>query len=941
MNRWMKLSWVVALVVFAASVARAAMAPIPYTLEKLDNGLTVIYAPMQNAPVVHVRVLYHVGSRNEKEDRQGFAHMFEHMMFRGSAHVAPEEHMKTISALGGNCNAFTSFDETVYVNTLPTTGLQTTLYLEADRMASFKVNDTIFQTERKVVAEEWRMRYGNQPLGTLYQDFTKLAYTTHSYRWTPIGDMDQLRRASSSELQEFFNTYYVPNNACLVIAGEFDVEKTKGWVHQCFGWIPKGPDTSASVPQEPPQKETRRLVVYKANVPLTNIYMGFKTTNFKSDDHYALELLGDILASGRTGILDRKFVTGDNPTCLNIGAGDEALEDTSLFILEAAVHPGKDPDRVEKDVLAAVYEVAEKGVTQDELDKVRTQTRQNLIRSRETCTQIATELGQQQVFGGDANRVNEMLGKYDALTPADLQAVAKKYFKPEGLTIVHYRPDPLGINARKAAATQAAEAAKKANETKNAPVAPSTEPVKPRVDHFPDGYPTRPPAGDEIVAAKFNHGEENAVGAVKVITLTDHRLPLVTATLVMRGGGDTEPDDKVGLAGITAQMMRRGSGSEEFLTLSNELESHGIDIEAQDGGDFTTLGLSCTTDQLGLAVEKANLILTQPTFPQAELEKIKQQAISGLTQALSNPAAVVEREMRVAAYEGSPQGRVATPQSLAAVSLEDVKKSYAVNYELGGAFIVISGDVSAEQGKQVAEKLLKGFDRPAAPIKATYALKSAAAEKKIILIDNPEGRQSAVRMSNRGYDIHSQEKYAGTIAGQILSSGIESRLNKYVRAEKGLTYGCRGYFMPNRHAGEFAAAVDTNPETTLEAIQAMIKVFNDMKAAEVTPEELTQAKSRTAGAMVMETQTIQQQAGRRTEQVLDDYPIDYYDQYATHVAAVKADQVENVVKEFVKPDEMIYIVVAPAKAVKEQLEKLGAVEVRPMPLNRTTSARGG
>ncbi len=527
-----------------------------------------------------------------------------------------------------------------------------------------------------------------------------------------------------------------------------------------------------------------------------------------------------------------------------------------------------------------------------------------------------------------------MLAKYDALTTADLQAVAKKYFKPETLTIVHYRPDPLGINARKAAATQAAQAAEKANETKNAPVAPSTEPIKPRVDHFPDGYPTKPPAGDDIVAAKFNHGEESQLNGVKVITLTDHRLPLVSATLVMRGGGDTEPDDKVGLAGITSQMLRRGSKGAEFLELSSELESHGITIEAADGGDFTTVGLTCTTDQLDLAVEKANLILTSPTFPETELTKIKQQAISGLTQALSNPAAVVEREMKIAAYQGSPQGRVATPQTLAAITLDDVKKWYADDYQLGGAVLVISGDVSAEQGKHLAEKLLKGFDRTATPAKANYALGPAPTEKKIILIDNPDGRQSAVRLSNRGYDNHNEEKYAGTIAGQILSAGIESRLNKYVRAEKGLTYGCRGYFMPNRHSGEFAGAVDTNPDTTLEAIQAMIKVFNDMKTGEVTQEELTQAKSRTAGAMVMETQTIQQQAGRRTEQILNDYPIDYYDQYASHVAAVKPDQVKTVVSEFVKPDEMIYIVVAPAKVVKEQLDKLGTVEVRPMPLNR-------
>src|SRR3954452_16384425 len=181
----------------AVKPATADIPPIEFQKETLPNGLRVIYAPMHQAPVVHVRVLYHVGSRDERPDRQGFAHMFEHMMFRGSAHVPPEQHMKLIGVVGGDSNAFTSFDQTTYVNTIPSNNVEMALYLEADRMASFKVSDTIFQTERKVVSEEWRMRTANPPLGTLFQDFLKTAYTAHSYRWTPIGDMDQLRQGES------------------------------------------------------------------------------------------------------------------------------------------------------------------------------------------------------------------------------------------------------------------------------------------------------------------------------------------------------------------------------------------------------------------------------------------------------------------------------------------------------------------------------------------------------------------------------------------------------------------------------------------------------------------------------------------------------------------------------------------------------------------------
>src|SRR5437763_10735341 len=251
-----------------AQTAKPAETPIQFTEETLDNGLHVIYAPLHQAPVVHVRVLYHVGSRDERPDRQGFAHMFEHMMFRGSAHVKPEEHMKLINTVGGNSNAFTSFDETVYVNTIPANSTEMALYLEADRMASFKVNAEIFKTERKVVGEEWRIRQ-NRPYGTLGDDMAAAMFTTHSYRWTPIGNMQYLAQAQVAELQDFFNTYYVPNNAVLVIAGDIDVAKTKEWVHRYYGWIPRGGDVPRNIPPEPEQsKAVEKTVQYRVPLPM-------------------------------------------------------------------------------------------------------------------------------------------------------------------------------------------------------------------------------------------------------------------------------------------------------------------------------------------------------------------------------------------------------------------------------------------------------------------------------------------------------------------------------------------------------------------------------------------------------------------------------------------------------------------------------------------------
>lgn len=921
------LSRLLCVMLLCAAVARAGQleSKIEFTKETLDNGLRVIYAPLKTSPVVHVRVMYNVGSRDERPDRQGFAHMFEHMMFRGSRHVAPEQHMKLIGIVGGDSNAFTSFDQTTYTNTLPSNNTEMALYLEADRMASFKVNDQIFQTERKVVAEEWRMRYANQPLGPIFQDLLRTAFTTHSYRWTPIGDMQQLAQATSSELQEFFNTYYVPNNACLVIAGDIDIEQTKQWVRKYYGWIPKGPDVPRNMPAEPKQTEVRRLVVAKPNVPLTNMYIAFKTPEYRDADHDALNVLGDILASGRTGRLDRALVYNEAPKCVGVGAGNYQLQDPSAFVVSAVIQKGVKPEDVEAEIGRVIAGIRDNGVTQEELDKVRTQFKQQIIRQRQECEDIARQLGEEEVFGGDAARVNTYFQQLDALTPGDIQKVAQKYLDLGAMTVVRYE------NGAPTAQT-AQEAAALADKVAQAEVARSDKEVEPRVKEFPKDYPAQPPVNMKAMDITFNKGVESTVDGVKVITLTDARLPLVNASLIFRTGSHAEPEGKQGVADLTAQMLRRGSEGASFLELSKDLESRGISIEASDNNDNTRFSISCTADQIDYAIERANLILSKPTFPAEELENLKQQAIGGLTQSLSRPGTVVTRTFVSNLFSGAPQGRFSTPQSLAAITLADVRQWYEQVYSLDNAFLVISGDVTPEKGQELAQKLLASYDRRLAVPLADYSAEPREARRQIILVDNPQGKQASIRLGARAYDITSDDKFPGSVAGQILSAGIDSRLGRYVRAEKGLTYGAYAFFRPTRWAGEFSGTVDTNPATAAAAIEAMFKVFNDLRTDLVSDEELAEAKLRVAGGMAMEIQTIAQQAGRRVDQILNNYPVDYYDVLPKRINAVTAEQVREVMNKYVNDNQMLIVVVAPAKEVQEQLSKLGEVTVVPMPL---------
>jgi zinc protease len=911
----------------ALAEAPSAPSAIPFTEETLPNGLRVIYSPLHQAPVVHVRVLYHVGSRDERPDRQGFAHMFEHMMFRGSAHVAPQEHMKRIDEVGGISNAFTSFDETVYVNTVPSEDMEMALYLEADRMSSFKVSEEIYKTERRVVAEEWRIKQ-NKPYGNLFDDFLKTAFTTHSYRWTPIGNMQHLLAAPVSELQDFFNTYYVPNNAVLVIAGDIDVDAAKKMVHTYYDWIPRGADIHRLAVPEPTQTEPRSATIPDRLAPLTQVLLGYHIPPYRSDDQYALSVLSVILGDGSSSRLYRLLVDNDHPLCHDASSIYEPLEDGGMIGVAGRVLSGKNADDVTVVLKQAVAELVAHGVTDEELAKAKTLARVSMLQGRQTAEEVASELGNEALYADDPNRVNSDLAKLDALTTADIQHIAEKYLRPEGATLLVVTPDPLGTNSRKAAA---------AGISPTAPVAPSTEPIAGRDIHFPAGYPEHTPMADPRSTAVFAKGEESVINGVRVIVMHDSRLPLVEWNLAMRSGSHSEPAEKAGLAGLTAEMLRHGAGKFTNTQLNEELESHGISLGVSDGGDTTRLTGSCSTDELDRAFARARDVLMSPTFPADEFGRLKEQTLNGLAVSQESPAVVAGWDMSKNLYGDSPLGRHATPASISAIQLEDVKTFYHDHYSPQDAILVISGDVSVEQGQTLAKQLTDGWQARQLPT-VQYSLPPVAANRQIILVDRPGGRGASIRMGIRAYDIHAPEKFAGSLAGAILSGGIESRLNAYVRAEKGYVYGVFGIFQPGRYAGAFGVSTETKLETTGDTIEAVFKVLQDVNTADVTSEELAQAKRRVVGQMVMSMQTMAQQAGLRVDGLLNGYPIDYYDVYPSRITAITAEQIRAVMNQYVKQDAMTIVVVAPAADVKSQLERFGTVTVIPMPAQRGTAA---
>ncbi len=378
-------------------------------------------------------------------------------------------------------------------------------------------------------------------------------------------------------------------------------------------------------------------------------------------------------------------------------------------------------------------------------------------------------------------------------------------------------------------------------------------------------------------------------------------------------------------------MVRRGPKGQTFDQFNEALESRAISLEVSDGGDETTISGSSLKDQFSFAFNAAKEMLLTPAFDPGEFDRLKNQSISSMQLSLDNPQYVATRELSKDLYgEKSPLGRDVTLKSLDGLTLADVKAYYDSVYRCQNAILMISGDITVADGQKVAETFLAGFPEGAPP-KIDIPDMLPAPMRHIVLIDRPQSTGVSIRMGVPGYSIASNDKFAGSLAGQMLSSGIDSRLGRYVRAEKGYVYGVVAYFRPSRQPAAFVGETDTRFSTTADTITAMFKVFDDFRATPAGPQELADSKSRVAGALLLSMETTSDQAQRRIDGILNGYPVDYYDKYADRIGQVTAEEINAIAKKYIDKDKMTIIVVGPAAALEAQLKAVAPVTVIPMP----------
>ena len=452
MRKWVRVGLVMlfaqALVWPVAGQEKAAQEKPPqvlpqrlaFTTQTLSNGLQVVLLEDHAVPVINLQVWYHVGAKDEREGRSGFAHLFEHLMFKGSAHVGAEEHSRIIEGIGGFDNASTYDDYTNFFETFPSNYLERVLWLEADRMGSLNVDEANFKSEREVVKEERRVRVENQPYGYIEEDLRAAAFTVHGYHHTAIGSMADLNKATIEDVRDFFNTFYKPNNATLIIVGDFKSSEAMAWSKKYFEGIPASAKPIPRIGKlEPPQAEERDVKKSYSNTPLPAIVIGYKIPARYAPDAYALDLAANILAGGASSRLYQKLVYKDQIAAQVAGFAN-FTEDPNLFLAIAVMNAGHTPEEGEKAITGALDGLKTNAAETSEIEKAKNQEISGFILGRETDEEKAVALGSAAVIGKNPNLVNTELEDYTKVTAADIQRVVKEYLVAQHATVLTIMP---------------------------------------------------------------------------------------------------------------------------------------------------------------------------------------------------------------------------------------------------------------------------------------------------------------------------------------------------------------------------------------------------------------------------------------------------------------------------------------------------------------------
>ena len=875
---------------------------IPYQRFVLDNGLTVIVHEDHKAPIVAINTWYHVGSKNEKLGKTGFAHLFEHLMFGGSEH-AQGRYIDAMERIGAtDLNGTTNVDRTNYFENVPTSAVDFTLWMESDRMGHLlgALDQKTLDLQRGVVQNEKRQGE-NQPYGVTRQLLTQNTYPAgHPYSWTTIGDMADLDAASMKDVQDWFKTYYGPSNVVIVLAGDIDAKTAREKVEKYFGDIPAGQPVAHQQVWIAKMTGTHRQVV-QDRVPQARIYKVWNIPEYGSADGDYLDLVSDCMTNGKSSRLYKRLIYEDQIASEAIAYAD-LQEIGGQFVARVTVRPGQNVAQAEKELDEELARFIKTGPTAAELDRVKAQYQANFIRGIERIGGFggkSDRLAQSQVYRGSADAYKVSLKRVQTATAEDLRLAAQRWLS-DGVYILEVDPFP-DYKTASASADRS-----KAPETGTPP---------------------------ELKLPKLQRATLS--NGLKIILAERHEVPLVNFSLAADAGFASDASTSPGTANLAMQVLTDGTRTRNALQISDELETLGATLRGYSNLDLSFVSLSALSSKLDPSLELFADVVLHPSFPEDEVKREQKLVLAGIEREQNSPATVALRVLPALLYgNGHPYGNPltgsGTRQSVAKLTREDLVKFHDTWLHPNNSTLIVVGDTTLAAVKPKLEKLFAGWKTGTPPSKNLTTV-AVAAKSAVYLIDKPGAQQSVIVAGVVAPPRANPQEIAIEAMNNSLGGMFGARLNMNLREDKHWSYGARTVLRDARSQRPFYAVAPVQTDKTKESLVEMNKEFRGITADHpIGADELAKIQANETLKLPGSRETLDALGQSVVDVVQFGFPDDYYDTYAAKVRALKTSDVNDAAKEVVRPDNLIWIVVGNRAKIEAGVRELNLGEFRLM-----------
>jgi zinc protease len=875
---------------------------ISYERFILDNGLTVIVHEDHKAPIVAINIWYHVGSKNEKPGKTGFAHLFEHLMFGGSEH-APGRYIDAMENIGAtDLNGTTNSDRTNYFENVPTSAVDFTLWMESDRMGHLlgALDQKTLDLQRGVVQNEKRQGE-NQPYGVTEQLLTQNTYPAgHPYSWTTIGDMADLDAASMKDVQEWFKTYYGPSNVVLVLAGDIDAKTAREKVTKYFGDIPAGPPVAHQQVWIAKMTGTHRQVV-QDRVPQARIYKVWNIPEYGSAEGDYLDLVSDCLSSGKSSRFYKRLVYEDQ-------IATDALAFTDLgeiggqFYVRATARPGQSIAQVEKELDEELARFVKSGPTPEELQRVKTQYEAELIRGIERIGGFggkSDRLAQSQVFRGSPDAYKISLKRVQLATAEDLRGAAQRWLS-DGVYILEVDPFP-DYKTSSAGADRG-----KAPDTGTPP---------------------------ELKLPKLQRATLS--NGLKIILAERHEVPLVNLTLATDAGFASDASTTPGTANLAMQVLTDGTRTRNALQISDELESLGATLRGSSNLDLSFVSLSALTAKLDRSLDLFADVVLNPSFPETEVKREQKLVLAGIEREQNTPTTLALRVLPALLYGaghpyGNPLTGSGTKESVAKLTRGDLVKFHDTWLHPNNSTLIVAGDTTLAEVTPKLEKLFAGWKSGSAPAENVKTV-AVASKSAVYLIDKPGALQSVIIAGVVAPPRANPQEIAIEAMNDSLGGTFGGRMNMNLREDKHWSYGVRTVLRDARSQRPFYAIAPVQTDKTKESLVEMNKEFRGITGDHpIGADELAKIQANETLKLPGSRETLSALGQSIVDLVQFGLPDDYYDTYAGKVRALKTSDVSAAAKEVVRPDNLIWIVVGDRAKIEAGVRELNLGEFRLM-----------